>query len=375
MKLRKLNFEQTGWFLIIGIAIGYLLIIGKEILMPLCFAVLFSFMLKPLCDKFEDWTKQRILSIFLTFLVVTIPIIGILMIFSYQSIDVFQDIPAISEKVETGINKIFRWLNQNFGLSKREGKEWLSENSPNVVQAPISFIAKGLSSSTALLTNLGLIALYTFFLLLYRTSVKYFLLIQFENGIRDRVRKLFRNIQKVGRQYLVGLSIVILILGFANSIGLLLIGIDYAFFWGFLGAFLAIIPYIGTFIGGLLPFTYALATTDSFWQPGMVIFLYAFIQTVEGNFITPNVVGNSVKINPFAALISLIIGGSIWGLAGLILALPIMAILKVIFSQIDSLKPVSLLLSDDLYERKSDFLEKYDKPKYRLLNLFRKKEV
>jgi predicted PurR-regulated permease PerM len=374
MKLRALNFQKTGWVMVIGLIIGYILVIAKEILMPLTFAILFSFMLKPLCDLFEKWTKHRVFSIFLTFLVVTIPVIGILMLFSFQSVDVFQDIPAISEKVEAGINKIFRWSNRTFGLSKTEGKEWLSENSPSVVQAPIAFIAKGLSSSTALIANLGLIGLYTFFFLLYRTSVKYFLLIQFDEKIRHRIRDLFRNIQKVGRQYLFGLSAVILILGFANSIGLMLIGIDYAFFWGFLGAFLAIIPYIGTFIGGLLPFTYALATTDSLWQPASIILLYGVIQAVEGNLITPNVVGNSVKINPFAALFSLIIGGSIWGLGGLILALPVVAIHKVIFSQIDALKPLSLLLSDDVYERKGEFFEKYDEPKYRLFNLFRKEE-
>lgn len=374
MKLRALNFQKTGWVMVIGLIIGYILVIAKEIFMPLTFAILFSFMVKPLCDLFEKWTKHRVFSIFLTFLVVTIPVIGILMLFSFQSVDVFQDIPAISEKVEAGINKIFRWSNRTFGLSKTEGKEWLSENSPSVVQAPIAFIAKGLSSSTALIANLGLIGLYTFFFLLYRTSVKYFLLIQFDEKIRHRIRDLFRNIQKVGRQYLFGLSAVILILGFANSIGLMLIGIDYAFFWGFLGAFLAIIPYIGTFIGGLLPFTYALATTDSLWQPAFIILLYGVIQAVEGNLITPNVVGNSVKINPFAALFSLIIGGSIWGLAGLILALPVVAIHKVIFSQIDALKPLSLLLSDDVYERKGEFFEKYDEPKYRLFNLFRKEE-
>ena len=112
-----------------------------------------------------------------------------------------------------------------------------------------------------------------------------------------------------------------LILGVLNSFGLWLIGIDYPVFWGFLGAFLAIIPYIGTAIGGLLPFLYALATTSTLWQPMAVIGWFVLVQQIEGNLITPKVLGSSVKVNPFAAIFALFFGGYLWGIPGLILAI------------------------------------------------------
>jgi len=166
------------------------------------------------------------------------------------------------------------------------------------------------------------------------------------------------------------LLLVILILGVLNSLGLWLIGIRYAAFWGFLAACLAIIPYIGTTLGGFLPFIYALATTGTLWQPAAVVLLYSSVQTLEGNFITPNVVGNSVSINPLAAIIFLFIGGMIWGISGLILALPFVAVLKVVMEHITPLRPVSELLSSDLYSDSDKFLEEYDEEQYRISNYF-----
>ena len=156
-----------------------------------------------------------------------------------------------------------------------------------------------------------------------------------------------------------------------NSLALYLIGIKYAWFWGLLAAFLAIIPYVGTFIGGLLPFVYAIASTGTWWQPAAVAALFLVIQFIEGNFITPKVVGESVKINPFFAIISLIVGGMLWGIAGIVLALPGMAILRIILKQIPIFMPISALLSSELYKDADLFEEKFDSEKYRIASFFK----
>jgi predicted PurR-regulated permease PerM len=164
---------------------------------------------------------------------------------------------------------------------------------------------------------------------------------------------------------------VILILAILNSIGLLIIGVDYAVFWASLAAFLSIIPYIGTTLGGLLPFMYSFATATSWWQPVAVVGLYFGVQQIEGNLITPYVVGSNVKINPFIAIISLLIGGFIWGLAGIVLGIPIAAIIKLVFDHIDAFKPVGALMSRDLHKNEDVFLEQWDDEKYRISGLFK----
>ncbi|MFK7773422.1 MAG: AI-2E family transporter, partial [Saprospiraceae bacterium] len=257
----------------------------------------------------------------------------------------------------------------------RESKEMIDENSSEMMQAPLGYIGTTLSISGTFLINLFLTFVYTFLLLLYRTSLKNFYIMQFGATIKDGAELVLERIQTVIQKYLYGLLLVIAILGILNSIGLMLIGIEYAIFWGFLAAFLAVIPYIGTALGGLLPFLYAFATCDNYWQPIAVIVLFAFVQIIEGNLITPKVVGSSIKINPLAAILALLVGGAIWGTSGLILALPFIAIIRIIFSQIDFLKPIGMLLSDGLSDNEDVFERKFDKERFRLFSFFKKKKL
>ncbi|RYF48831.1 MAG: AI-2E family transporter, partial [Cytophagaceae bacterium] len=121
---------------------------------------------------------------------------------------------------------------------------------------------------------------------------------------------------------------------------------DYAVFFGFLGACLVLIPYFGISLGSLLPAAYTLVTQDNPLKAVAVIGLYLGVQMIEGNFITPYVVGSKVSINPLAAIVVLILWDNIWGLPGLILALPLTAILKVVFDSVDSLKPYGFLIGE-----------------------------
>jgi predicted PurR-regulated permease PerM len=144
------------------------------------------------------------------------------------------------------------------------------------------------------------------------------------------------------------LGLVILIVAVLNIVGLLILDIEYAIFFGVLGALLTIIPYVGIFIGSLLPILMSLLTKDSAWYAVGVAGVFFLVQILEGNFITPNVVGAQVSVNPLAAIVGLILGGMLWGAAGMILALPVIAILKVVFDSVESLEPYGYLLGDSV---------------------------
>jgi predicted PurR-regulated permease PerM len=136
------------------------------------------------------------------------------------------------------------------------------------------------------------------------------------------------------------------VIGLANSIGLLIIGIENPFLFGFLGAALAIIPYIGTTMGAIIPVIYAFVSYDSIWTAVAVVILFWVVQLVSDNFLTPRIVGGSLKINAMAALLSLFIGAAVWGLAGMILFLPFVAMLRVICEEFEELKPVALIMGE-----------------------------
>lgn len=153
-------------------------------------------------------------------------------------------------------------------------------------------------------------------------------------------------IQSVVQNYIVGLATVIAIIGILNSIGLFALGIKYALFFGLFGALLNVVPYVGVLLGGLLPTVYALITKDSVWYPIGVIGIYWIVQILEANFITPNIVGSKVSLNPFAAIVAILVGEQVWGIAGMILAIPLLAICKVIFDIIEPLKPIGFVLGE-----------------------------
>src|SRR5690606_25069081 len=201
-----------------------------------------------------------------------------------------------------------------------------------------------------------------------------FVLIQYPRDKRDEYEAILTQSARLIQRYLAGMVTVIIILAVLNCVGLLLIGVEHAIFWGVMAACLVIIPYIGTTLGGLFPFLYSLATSEHSWQPFAVVVMYVVIQQLEGNFITPKIVGSSVRINPFVALIGIVIMGSLMGLGGIFLAIPILAIFKLFAEQIDVLKPVALLMDKDIMKKRSLFMSKYDRDDYRFSSLMREEE-
>lgn len=371
----QLDIQKLAYALIIVVLLTYISIVASSIILPFLFGLLFMLLLHPICNRVEKIISNRVIAIFITFCVVLFPLVGIFVFFSSQFVDIFENTTSLSEKMNSGIQTLFQWINEKLGLTNANSEKWLQENASKFLETPAVFIGKSISSSSAFLGNFALCLLYCFFLLLYRQSFKTFFLYQVSKSERKATEELIYRIQKIVQEYLSGLAIVMILLGIINSIGLYFIGISYSFFWGFLAAFLAIIPYIGTFIGGFLTFIFTLATTSGFIQPLLVVALFVTVQALEGNIITPKIVGSSVKINPLAAIFSIVIGGTIWGVSGLILSIPLIAILRILMKQFDYFKPLSLLLGDDIYDREDIFERKYDQEKFRLINFFTKQNT
>ncbi len=365
------SVQRLAYFMIIITLFTYFVITAKAILLPLTFAVLFAFMLKPLVHFFERYIKIDFLSIILSFLTVLIPVTGILLVFSIQVAEVFQGLPTIGDELKEGVDKVMSYLyikGRETGLMDRSQ---INSSINDLIDGTVGFVQTGLSSTPGIVLNLFLTILYTYFFLYYRTGIKNFFIAQFRIDAQEEVTFTLQKIQSVAQKYLFGLGLVMLIMGTLNSIGLFFIGIERPILWGFLAALLTIIPYAGTIIGGLLPFLYAVATAGTVWQPIAVIIYYSVIQGIEGNLITPKVVGDSVSINPMAAVIALIVGGYLWGVAGVILALPIIAIIRIICGEVDWLKPFALLMSSQLYDKENKFSNSLNKERFRLSSVFR----
>lgn len=328
------------------VIIIYGMYILSDLLIPLIFSGIFALLLLPISNFLERYRVPRWLAI--TFAIIfTLCILTALFYVTYiQILDLEEVFPQLLEKAGVLYKKGQVFIRHNFHLSsyqqKVEGQKYLTEFLKN----NSSFIGNTLSVTTGLLGNLTIIPLYVFLLLLYRDFIRVFFYKVFKSVSKHRVDVVLTKIKYVVINYMVGLIIVIGIIGTLNTIGLYALGIEHAIFFGFLAAFLVLIPYIGIAIGSLLPILFALITKDSAWYAFGVAALFGGVQLLEGNFITPYIVGSKVSVNSMAAIIALIIFGNLWGIGGLVLALPLTAIIKVILDSIEDLRPYGFLLGD-----------------------------
>lgn len=347
----NISFQKLFYVTASLISFFAILILARSILIPLAFALLISFMLYPLVKKMELWGMNKILAAFFSIFAIIILIGGGIFLFSTQIIELSTEFTNFRHKIILVFADVTVYINKNVSfvpdLEKNELsgriKAWLSESTGTLVKQTFS-------SSATFLAGLLATIVFTFLFIIYRTGIIKALLAFAPEGNRDRVLKMFKSVQQVGQKYLGGLFILVIILGLANSIGLWIIGIDNPFFFGFLGAFLAIIPYVGTITGALLPMLYAFISNDAIWMVIAVAILFWLVQMITDNYLTPKILGGSMNINALTAILSLIVGGVVWGIAGMILFLPYAAMFKIVCEEYDELKPVALLIGNQNYQ-------------------------
>lgn len=325
---------------------GYAILIAKPIFNPLLAAFIIGLLLKPLSTSMERIKIPRIISTLLSLLLILMVITGLSMFFSAQISAITTDMDSLINSFNSLFDKLQQWTATQFGIAPQEQIVYLKSSLSTLLKNSSSFFRSTLSATAGFFSTFLLFIMALFFFLYYRTFLVSFLYYSIDKGDHRRLNVILRKIESVVRRYILGLFLVILIMATLNIVGLLAMGIQHAVFFGALAALLTIIPYVGIIIGSLLPIMFTLATMDSLWYPFGVLLLFAGVQFLEGNFITPNIIGNQVSINPFAALLGLFIGGIMLGIIGVIFAIPILAIIKVICDEVESLKPVGYLIGN-----------------------------
>lgn len=345
----KENSNALNLLFIIGLV--FCLYILKPIVVPLIIALILTVSIFPLVNFLEKkWRANRVISALTAIFTLSIILFGLLAFIVFELTDILEKSDLYILRLTEVYNSILSYLDANLGVRKSE-LSLKKFNMGATIKDNFTNIIDFLTSSGSIFSNIILIPLYIFFFLIYRKFFKSFIFKAFSSdGNVLRVKSVLAKLYKVQQNYLYGLFTVMFIVGLLNSLGLLILGIENAFFFGFLAAILLLIPYIGIMIGSLLPALVALATKDSAWYAVGVIAVFMFIQMIEGNYITPKITGSRVSINSFVAILSIILFSMLWGTAGMIVALPIIASLKVVFDSIPELKPYGFLIGEPLEE-------------------------
>lgn len=335
---------------LIGLSLLFVILsYGKFILMPLAFAAFLSMLLNPVVERLEKWKLGRALSIIITMLLVLIVFAGIISLISAQFVQFAERVPEVTERLKTVTADGIEFLEETVGLSQEQRTNYLQQGLSNLIDRSGSYVSSILGATTSTFTLMSLLPIFMFFMLYYKEMYQTFFQKLFEQKDgSSRIDEVLDNVQDVTQNYLVGMLTVIGILAVLNTTGLFIVGLEHALFFGVFASLLAIIPYIGIIIGALPPLLFAFLLGDSLLQPVLVIAVFGTVQFLEGNFITPRIVGSKVSINPFMAMLALIIGGEIWGISGMILFVPLIGILRVIFEEIEELKPYGYLLGNKI---------------------------
>lgn len=345
------NENSYAQNLVFIISLVFVLYVLKPVVVPIIIAIILSVSVFPFVSYLErKWHFNRVVSAIFAILLLSLMVFSLLTFIGFQISDIMDKGGTYADKLSHVYNSLATKAESTFGIDQRELSlkkinlgETLKENSSRI----IDFV----TVSGSIFADVVLIPLYIFFFLIYRKFFKSFIYRAFsKDGNTLRAKTILSKLYDVQQNYLIGLFIVMGIVGVLNSIGLLILGIDNAIFFGFLAALLLLIPYIGIIIGSLLPAIVALATKDSLLYPVLVIAIFGFIQFLEGNFITPKITGSKVSINAFVAILSIILFSMLWGIAGMIVALPVIASLKVVFDTIPELKPYGFLIGEPLDE-------------------------
>ncbi len=322
----------------------YILSEFKNYLRPIVLGALFAYFIFPVTSNLEKKGFPRILANIIGIVLGLAMVYGVVFFIYKESALFITSVPEMKYQASQNISIIFNSLENMLGVTSGEIKNSVSgvietviSNSANVVNT-----AFGITFNT--LFTIFVMPVYVFFLLYYRNKFKVFVLMLIPKENHHQAERIIEEVNSVAIHYITGMFFVVTILFVINSLGFLIIGLRFALLLGLFAALMNFIPYYGTIIGYMFPFFIAVFTMDSPEYAFLVVMQFIVVQFTENNILTPNIVGAHVNINPFMIILAITFGGFIWGLPGMFIAVPMVAVLRVLGENVDRLKPLGFLL-------------------------------
>lgn len=331
------------------IGITYIFYAGQAILTPILLSFLFAVLLLPI-DHFLN-SKLRFphtLSVAVTVVIFICFFLSILAVISYQMSDIATDFDKINKNANIFITDIQKYIRTNFNISLWEQRKYINDVAEDSVKKGKETIGTTLSSVTDTLIDLTLIPIYTFLILLYRTHFITFLVKLFRIEYHSKLREILGQIKVSVQSYISGLLLEMIFVSILTGAGLYFIGIKYFILLGILTGILNLIPYIGIIVAGVLTIIASLTgTPDASIIIGIIV-VNAIVQLIDNNILVPLIISSKVQINALVSIVGIIIGGALSGIAGMFLAIPILAILKIIFDRTENLEAWGYLMGNDV---------------------------
>ncbi len=319
---------------------------AKSVLVPILVSLLLAILISPFTAFLERRRFPKALAAGVSLVSLIVVLFGLIYFFYNQILGFTGDLSLLEQRAAHYVRLINAFIEENLDGVMPISGENIQNTIFSFLYKNVSGLTQGIIATAGSLTMVFIMPVYIFLFLYFRHFLIEFVLMSFNDEHKTKVTSVIHKVKKVVQNYITGMFLVICLLAVLNSVALLSLGVRHALLFATFAAFLNVIPFLGPIIGSVLPILYALLTKDSLWHPFAVLLSFYIIQLFESNLFTPKIVGGKVSMNPLMTIIALFVGNFVWGLAGMILFIPGMAILKVIFDEWEGMEAYGFLLGD-----------------------------
>jgi predicted PurR-regulated permease PerM len=340
-------YAQLALTLLAIVLIIFFLIQGRDIFVPLVFAVLVGVLLYPLNKFLENKLHLgRAVASFLSVFVFITVIAGFIYFFTIQIVNFSQDIPMLQKRVGEIITSIQHWISYKYHINTRQQTDYINKSATDIISRIYNSVSNIFLSVTGMLLLIVFVFIFSFFMLYHRRLLLRFILHLFRAKHRDRVNEVISETRSMMNSYVLGLVLEMIIVGIVNCTLLLILGIKYAVFLGVLTAVMNIIPYLGIYSSTVFAMliTFANSSWGNAFSVGLALII---VHILDSNVLMPRIVGGRVKMNPMITIIAVLVGEFIWGIPGMFLFIPIVGMLKIVFERVDGMQPWAILIGTD----------------------------
>lgn len=362
-----LNFSERPFYvklmcvLVSLLVLGYLTILAKEVLSPMIFSCLFSILLLPMASFFERRLRLPRSAASMLSVVLMLSLVGLVLYFIGSEVGrLSKDWPQFREQLDVTLQKLQEWISTRFHIDAQKQLKYVHSATSTAIESGGTVLGATVLSLSSILLFLVFTFIYTFFFLLYRSLIMKFLTSVFLQKNEAVVHEVIEQVQYMIRKYITGLLIEMGIVATVVSLAFWILGVKYAVLLGLITGILNIIPYIGIFTAMALSALVTFATAVVASKTIIVVVVLIVVHLVDSNVLLPLVVGSKVRINALVTVLGVIIGEMIWGISGMFLSIPVIAVLKIIFDRVEGLKSWGIILGDE--EKKQEKLAKTASP-------------
>ncbi|AMR30415.1 AI-2E family transporter [Mucilaginibacter sp. PAMC 26640] len=346
--------NQTLRVLLLFVLTFAVLYFAAPVLIPLTFGAILAMLLLPVCRWLQRRGLNNAFASILSIIALLLLIAGIVFLMQTQLSDLGKDLGKIEQRVNGMLTQLKDYVQQTFGISQREQQKMIKDQQGGSMEKAAGMVTTLVGSLAGILVDAILVLVYTFLFIYFRSHFKNFVLRLLSRDNRETGKDVLQNASTVTQQYLGGLGLMIVMLWVMYGIGFTIVGVKNAIFFAVLCGILELVPFAGNITGTSITMLMALAQSGDSRVVIGVLITYGCVQLIQTYILEPLVVGDRLNINPLFTILIIVIGETVWGIPGMILAVPLLGIFKIVCDNAEPLKDIGFLIGPPKEKKQSN---------------------